>query len=152
MLNRAFPPQSQIPPIPSCPTCPRNEEPRFAEAKRGSSLYEGELSGSTLLAELGFEVLTSGKLYVLGSFDLDLVTGLRIHAGTCFTSSDLECTEANQLNRAAFLQATLDSFDYGIERTLSLSFAGFFTEAFLDSLDEFCLVHEKVVRVERSYG
>ena len=75
---------------------------------------------SLLVAELGLEVLAGRKLYALGSLDLDLVTSLRIDTSACLTSSNLECPETDELNRATFLQTALDPLDHSVKRTLSL--------------------------------
>ena len=71
--------------------------------------------------------------------DLDLRTGLGIHAGAGLAGSYFESAKSNELNRLGLLDTRLDTVNDGIHGALSISFAS--SEGFLDGGDEFDFVH-----------
>ena len=75
----------------------------------------------------------------LRSPDLNLLTGLGIHASARLAGSYFECAKSNELNRLGLLDARLDAINDGVHGALSISFAG--SEGFLDGGDEFDFVH-----------
>ena len=93
------------------------------------------------LLEFRFECLADGETHRLGGLDFDLGTGLRIAAFAGFAGGDFERSEADQLDRVAFLEGACDGVDNGFDGVFCRGFRCVFTECFLNAGYEFCFVH-----------
>ena len=122
--------------------CLAKKRPRFAPRQNGVPLRRGGI-----LLKLALQFLASGELHGLGSLDLNLFAGLRIHANPGLAADNLKCAEADELDALTFLERSCDGVDDRGDRLFSGSFAGFFAQGFLNVGYELCLVHGWMDRV-----
>jgi hypothetical protein len=101
-------------------------------------LLGGKLDG-------GLESFTRNESYGLRGFDLDLLTGLRIHASAGLAIPDFEGAETDKLNGLSFFNTSFDAVDDSIHSTLGVGLGG--TERFLDCCGKFYFIHLVVVFV-----
>jgi hypothetical protein len=112
---------------------PKNEKTRFALEPNGFSRCGGKSLHELLK---GF---ASDKLNSLRSLDLNLFTGLGVHADAGLARRNSEGSKSNELNALGFFDTRFDAINHGIHRALSFSFVG--PEGFLDGGYEFDFVH-----------